>query len=390
MIHQDHVRGLLVLAATMALLTVVMPAAADGPLPTPEPTADGAQTAADNTLTTADVAAAYVVSAGQSADVALNDALSGSPSEAQDRVDGIVTEGSDGAVPRIVSLTDASAVAMQEALELQTEHTVTFGTLVGHAGLQAVGLEMDHGPSAAGVAVPVPGLDEPSCTSHPQASLDAAEPGDEILVCPGVYEPFTVATHFVTVRALQGPQATVVESDGGDGIQVDAAGVTIEGFQVRGATDDDAAAIRVGLGEMALDDRTQGQHLAPTIRENLLRGNTHGVVVEGATGALIEANTIRSSTDAAVLVLADGDEDTETAGTVVLTNAFLANQGLAIENQASTPVIAAANYYGSATGPSVMVQGGCIGLAALFGPATCHNGLGTGVITLGFSPMPLR
>ncbi len=401
MIQQDPTRSLLVLATIAALLTVSVPATADGPLPSIAPVSDGAQATAGNTAASADILTGYAASAGQHADVAVNRVLDGAPAKVVipfEEANTILRAGAhlddeqrpQGAVPGVIKLTGASAVAVLDATGIQRDEFGTFGTLVTNAGLRAVGLEMRPGTSAAGVTVATVGVSDGTCTSDPHTAIALADPGDEVLVCPGVYEPFTIDTHFVTVRAEQGPLATVVESQGGDGIQVHAASVTIEGFQVRGATDPGAAAIRVGVDDLALNDRSEGQLFATTVRDNLLRGNTHGVVVADATDTRIEGNVIRSSTSSAVLVLGDDDAATEAVGITVLANDFIANRGLAIENQASTPVIAAANYYGSATGPSVMVQGGCIGLDALFGPATCHNGLGTGVITLGFSPTPLR
>jgi hypothetical protein len=90
-----------------------------------------------------------------------------------------------------------------------------------------------------------------------QAALDAAEPGDTIRVCPGVYtEQLRVATRGVTVRAIQPWKAVVRPPEGPlagsppNLVTITADGVTLQWLRLQAATTGDCvrlgAVVRVG------------------------------------------------------------------------------------------------------------------------------------------------
>jgi plastocyanin len=107
--------------------------------------------------------------------------------------------------------------------------------LVGDASLPGAASDVGPGreepPSLPGDLVRVP-QDEPTI----QAAVDAAEPGGEVLIAPGIYhEAVVVTTPFLTIRGMD-RNATVLDGDFelDNGIQViEADGVAIENLTAR-------------------------------------------------------------------------------------------------------------------------------------------------------------
>ncbi len=163
-----------------------------------------------------------------------------------------------------------------------------------------ISLSMALGSFAAELRVP---------DDHPtiQAALDAATPGDEILVAPGIYhEGVDFLGKSVLLRSLEGPDTTIIDA-GGVGPVVRFANnegpqSEIRGFQIRG-----------GLGEQTRG-RTFGggifcENASPTIANNVILQNSAesggGLACLGASGPTIVENIIREN-EATARVLGHG------------------------------------------------------------------------------------
>jgi len=131
-----------------------------------------------------------------------------------------------------------------------------------------------------------------------QAALLAAQPGDEILVRPGVYfERLDYLGKAVTVRSEQGPVVTIIDAGGlGSCARFDSgegAGSVIEGFTLRNGAGTDLAGSPVGGGVYCLDS-------SPVIRGNIITSCTAwdgaGVGCVGSSSPAILENEIRGNT----------------------------------------------------------------------------------------------
>ena len=113
-----------------------------------------------------------------------------------------------------------------------------------------------------------------------QSLLDAAQPGETVRVPAGTHQGNLRITRPVH---LVGEPGAILQGDGtGYVIHGLAAGVTVEGLEIRGSGTDlsaDHAGIRIE-GDDAV------------IRDNTLRDVLHGIYVKGAFRAVIERNTI--------------------------------------------------------------------------------------------------
>jgi len=116
-----------------------------------------------------------------------------------------------------------------------------------------------------------------------QAAVDAASPGDTIIVRAGTYIENVQLSKSIT---LKGEGMPVVDAGGnGSAIMITASGCTIEGFEVTncGATWFEDAGIRV-------------QSANNTVRNNAARNNfCHGIYLFNANGNVISNNTVRNN-----------------------------------------------------------------------------------------------
>lgn len=120
-------------------------------------------------------------------------------------------------------------------------------------------------PAAASV------LRVPEDHARIQAAIDAAAPGDTIVVAPGEYrENLDFLGKQITLQSSDGPTVTVIDgSDGGSVISFGPSGGsgTVTGFTLRGGTGTPIAANRVGGGVLCLGG-------SPTIEGNIIRACT--------------------------------------------------------------------------------------------------------------------
>jgi nitrous oxidase accessory protein len=148
-----------------------------------------------------------------------------------------------------------------------------------------------------------------------QAMIDAAAPGDTVLVPPGTY---AAPLHIDKSITLEGQGWPVIQGDGsGDVIRIEAPDVTVRGFVVRGtgiSLDREDAAIRaMGANTVIENNRIEdalfGVYLEQAA-ESVVRGNTiqgmdlpisrrgDGLKVFYSPRTLLEANTMRATRDA--------------------------------------------------------------------------------------------
>lgn len=168
-----------------------------------------------------------------------------------------------------------------------------------------------------------------------QGAVDAASPGDRVVVCAGTYEEqVTVSTNDLRIVAAHGPQRAVVNAHGHDFgfLVLNTAGVTIQGFHVEHAHEADIALVGTTFSAVRHNVTTAAGHdgiavasshdnviehnavmdnLAPNacgiqilagaernvVRHNLLSNNEWGIQIAGGTTAdnIISRNTSRGN-----------------------------------------------------------------------------------------------
>ena len=119
-----------------------------------------------------------------------------------------------------------------------------------------------------------------------QAAIDDAPEGFVLLVCPGVYdEELTITGGDITLRAIEGPEVTIIRGDG-EGSVITIAGrieVGVEGFTITGGVADAGGGVLVTRSEVNLLDNWILDNVAVT------RGG--GVALEQASG-LVSGNVV--------------------------------------------------------------------------------------------------
>lgn len=123
------------------------------------------------------------------------------------------------------------------------------------------------------------GQDQPYRTI--QSAVDAAAPGLTIIVHPGTYDEDVTVNKRLTIRSLEGPGKTTVQTSlgGKNTISVTASGVSLSGFTIRHVTDIYSAGVSL---ENVSCSRVSG---------NVIRDNSYGVYVsEGSTNNIIVGN----------------------------------------------------------------------------------------------------
>jgi len=142
-------------------------------------------------------------------------------------------------------------------------------------------------PSGGEMAAPSPAVEidghpAPSNTSPIQARIDAALPGDRIVVAAGTYRGDLVIDRQVTLIGEGRP--LLLGSGAGSVVRVRAAGVTIEGFDIDGR----------GGGDLGRDP--SGVHIAArgaTVRDCRVRNTLFGIYLREADGATVDRCSIR-------------------------------------------------------------------------------------------------
>jgi nitrous oxidase accessory protein len=145
--------------------------------------------------------------------------------------------------------------------------------------LAAAALAQDAGPAGMSATAPgtLEGRPDPEHTSPLQAQVDAARPGDRIVVGSGTYHGDLVLDKRVVLVGEGRPR--LVGSGTGSVVRVRAAGVEIEGFDVDGS----------GGGDLGRD--SSGIHVAaPRVRISRCRiaNALFGIYLREAHGAVVE------------------------------------------------------------------------------------------------------
>jgi parallel beta-helix repeat protein len=123
-----------------------------------------------------------------------------------------------------------------------------------------------------------------------QAAVDAAVAGDTIIVRDGTYTENVLVDESLTIRSENGWMSTLVQAaaTNNDVLRVEAAGVTIDGFSVTGATSYGRAGIRPFCSSAS----------SCTIINNYCAGNNIGISLDPAGGGnTIADNTCEANSD---------------------------------------------------------------------------------------------
>jgi nitrous oxidase accessory protein len=113
--------------------------------------------------------------------------------------------------------------------------------------------------------------------------VDGTAAGDTLVVHGGVY---VGSLRIRRPMSLVGLRRPVLDGGGrGDVVTIDAPGVTLEGFWIRGS----------GLDLGANDAAVKVRGAAARVRGNLVTRSLHGIYLEGASGALVEGNEVRGA-----------------------------------------------------------------------------------------------
>lgn len=111
-------------------------------------------------------------------------------------------------------------------------------------------------------------------------AVEEAEPGDTILVAPGVYREKLVIQKPLTIEGMGGGEARIIGDERGNVITIQAKGVTLRHLTIEGSgknyLDKDAAVLVEGDGAF--------------IEENLFRNNLFGIYLMQSKGNIIRDN----------------------------------------------------------------------------------------------------
>jgi nitrous oxidase accessory protein len=146
--------------------------------------------------------------------------------------------------------------------------------LVTAAALAVVGSQPDMATSAPGT---LEGRPRPEHASPLQARIDAARPGERIVVAPGTYEGDLVIDKPIVLVGEGWPR--LIGSGKGSVVRVRAAGVNIQGFEIDGRSGGDLGRDSSGIHIAAKNVRVSGCRIANAL---------FGIYLREADGAVIE------------------------------------------------------------------------------------------------------
>ncbi len=135
-----------------------------------------------------------------------------------------------------------------------------------------------------------------------QAAINAAAPGDTILVSPGTYRENPVITKSIRLVGTSLNNTIIDASGSGPGLNITAArGVYVSGFSIQntGTFDDgilvsSSAEVTIQENRVQASTLTNGAYIvnsnSSVVRSNIFTGNGYGVSVVGGFGNLIQGN----------------------------------------------------------------------------------------------------
>lgn len=158
-----------------------------------------------------------------------------------------------------------------------------------------------------------------------QGGINLAQPGDTVLVFPGLYQELVVVDREIVVRSNDGYRLTVIDASGLNGIAVTMTGplssaTVLEGFAIRGGT-----GFGVDAGGVAV------MFCSPTVRGNLIyRNSNYGMSAGGQGTPLFEGNQVVRNTGSGFIGWA--------AQATLHANRFIGNSNAGIEYYNDLPI----------------------------------------------------
>lgn len=174
------------------------------------------------------------------------------------------------------------------------------------------------------------------------AAVAAASDGDLINVSPGTYTENVIVDKAVTIRGVQGADATTVTaaSTGDDDcvFVVTSSDVTISGFTISGATGMWGAGVWIDGYDYASGNGFTAAISDVTVSKCVIENNTMGVGIDLADNSMIVNNTIRGSQyreyawccDVSGIMVCHCSKLLTTLGTKVVNNGIYQNAGCGI------------------------------------------------------------
>ena len=145
-----------------------------------------------------------------------------------------------------------------------------------------------------------------------QEGIDAANPGDTVLVAPGVYnEPNITMGNGVYLLSEEGPETTIIDCGGGEGIEITGCDslTVVDGFTIRNGVRPKGGGICIwgskALIQNNIIEHNRGEwdpfsygggiaaywHSKVTIRRNIIRYNYSYAPLGGGSGGGIAINS---------------------------------------------------------------------------------------------------
>jgi len=126
-----------------------------------------------------------------------------------------------------------------------------------------------------------------------QEAVDAASPGDTIMVYPGTYtENVDVNKEHLTIQSENGADSTIVQAANSDDHVFEVTGdyVNISGFTIKGATESQKAGIYVNYADHC------------EISNNVILNSSYGIYLNDSSYNNIACNTAKSCVDAGIIL----------------------------------------------------------------------------------------